>query len=262
MSEAWTGALAYTLQIYFDFSGYCDMAIGLSLIFGVRLPANFNSPYKAGSIIDFWRRWHMTLSRFLRDYLYIPMGGNRQGPLRRHVNLMVTMLLGGLWHGAGWTFVIWGALHGGYLVVNHLWRQSRLRIGRVPGWALTFVCVVFAWVFFRADSVATATRMIGAMLSFDGLDWPKKLTFPNELVTSRLNTWGLEMALLAIALALPNMQQLLARFRPVLDDIPHGEWPHSLRWRPTVAWGLATGAALVLGITLIGGESPFLYFQF
>jgi D-alanyl-lipoteichoic acid acyltransferase DltB (MBOAT superfamily) len=119
---AWGGALSYTFQLYFDFSGYSDMAVGLAYLFGIRLPLNFYSPYKATSIIEFWKLWHITLSRFLRDYLYIPLGGNRKGPSRRMTNLLITMLLGGLWHGAGWTFVIWGALHGLYLILNHLWR--------------------------------------------------------------------------------------------------------------------------------------------
>src|SRR5450830_1540606 len=119
--EAWSAALSYTFQLYFDFSGYSDMAIGLSRMFGIRLPLNFDSPYKAASITEFWRRWHMTLSRFLRDYLYIPLGGNRKGPTRRYVNLLTTMVLGGLWHGAGWTFVAWGALHGAYLCIDHVW---------------------------------------------------------------------------------------------------------------------------------------------
>ena len=121
--QAWIGALAYTFQLYFDFSGYSDMAIGISLMFGIFLPLNFNSPYKATSIIDFWRRWHMTLSQFLRDYLYISLGGNRRGRVLRYVNLMITMLLGGLWHGAAWTFVAWGALHGVYLCINHAWNN-------------------------------------------------------------------------------------------------------------------------------------------
>ncbi|WP_249780620.1 MBOAT family O-acyltransferase [Bradyrhizobium sp. dw_78] len=131
--EAWLGALAYALQLYFDFSGYSDMAIGLALMFGVVFPVNFNSPYKAVSLIDFWRRWHMTLSRFLRDYLYIPLGGNRLGPLRRYLNLFVTMLLGGIWHGAAWTFVAWGALHGLGLLVNHAWRSTRLQLTPIIG---------------------------------------------------------------------------------------------------------------------------------
>src|SRR5215813_3889422 len=144
---AWLSILAYTLQIYFDFSGYSDMAIGLALLFGIRLPVNFRSPYKATSIIDFWRRWHITLSRFLRNYLYIPLGGNRLGKQRRYANLMVTMLLGGLWHGAGWNFLIWGGLHGLYLGINHLWRGDKGRSpatisGRAACWALTFVAVV------------------------------------------------------------------------------------------------------------------------
>ena len=120
--DAWSGALAYTFQIYFDFSAYSDMAIGIALLFGIRLPLNFNSPYRATSIIEFWRRWHMTLSRFIRDYIYIPLGGNRQGPPRRYVELMAAMLIGGLWHGAAWNFVLWGGLHGAYLIVNHLFQ--------------------------------------------------------------------------------------------------------------------------------------------
>jgi len=127
--EAWSGALAYTFQLYFDFSGYTDMAIGVARMFNVRLPLNFNSPYKSLSIVDFWRRWHMTLSAFLRDYLYIPLGGSRKGMPRRYINLMTTMLLGGLWHGAGWTFVVWGFLHGFYLVVNHAWTSFRTSLG-------------------------------------------------------------------------------------------------------------------------------------
>ena len=169
--EAWAAALSYAFQIYFDFSGYSDMAIGLALLFGITLPVNFNSPYKAESIIEFWRRWHMTLSAFLRDYLYIPLGGGRSGPARRYLNLMITMLLGGLWHGAAWTFVIWGGIHGAYLLVNHAWRSARARwphAVHVPGGAyaarlLTFVAVVVAWVFFRADTADAAVRVLGAM---------------------------------------------------------------------------------------------------
>src|SRR4030081_1330225 len=169
--QAWIGALAYTFQLYFDFSGYSDMAIGISLMFGIFLPLNFNSPYKATSIIEFWRRWHMTLSQFLRDYLYIPLGGNRSGPAWRYVNLMMTMLLGGLWHGAAWTFVVWGALHGAYLCVNHGWNRFGPKVapryGRVAdiaGLILTFIAVVVAWVFFRADSVSAAIYVLSRMV--------------------------------------------------------------------------------------------------
>ena len=170
-SAAWLGVVAYTLQIYFDFSGYSDMAVGLSLLFGVRLPYNFNSPYKAWNITEFWRRWHMTLSRFLRDYLYVPLGGNRRGRARRYVNLMLTMLLGGLWHGASWTFVIWGGLHGAYLVVNHGWQFLREKLNwqgggvltRGAGIALTLLCVMVGWVFFRAPDLASAQGILASM---------------------------------------------------------------------------------------------------
>jgi alginate O-acetyltransferase complex protein AlgI len=170
---AWTGVLAYTLQIYFDFSGYSDMAIGLSRMLGINLPLNFNAPYKSTSIIEFWRRWHITLSNFLRDYLYFRLGGNRRGAARRYANLMLTMLLGGLWHGANWTFVVWGGLHGTYLLINHGWRsvtpalpsygKTIAILGKAAGAAITFLCVVIAWVFFRATTFASAAGILRAM---------------------------------------------------------------------------------------------------
>jgi alginate O-acetyltransferase complex protein AlgI len=169
MSVAWLGALAYTFQLYFDFSGYSDMAVGAARMLGFKLPANFASPYKSQSIIDFWRRWHMTLSAFLRNYLYIPLGGSRFGKLLQLRNLMLTMLLGGLWHGAGWTFILWGAMHGGLLVINHLWRNSPLApltqnwLGQKLSWALTFVAVLLAWVLFRAHDLNTALHVYRSM---------------------------------------------------------------------------------------------------
>ena len=172
-AEAWLGALAYTLQLYFDFSGYSDMAIGLSWMFNIRLPFNFDSPYKALNISEFWRRWHMTLSAFLRDYLYVPLGGNRKGPVRRYVNLALTMLLGGLWHGAAWTFVVWGALHGFGLAAERIWAErprpegakewkpsTRLWFGRF----LTFQIVCLGWVFFRAPTLTDAFHVLGRLL--------------------------------------------------------------------------------------------------
>src|ERR1017187_6696870 len=173
-ADAWAGVFSYAFQIYFDFSGYSDMAIALARMFGITLPLNFDSPYKATNIIDFWRRWHMTLSRFLRDYLYYPLGGNRKGKPRRYINLMITMLLGGLWHGAGWTFVIWGGLHGMYLAINHTWsrlikhvptlaRFSTTRSYAILALLLTQFCVVVAWVFFRATSFHASIRMLSAM---------------------------------------------------------------------------------------------------
>ena len=173
VEAAWIGAFAYTFQIYFDFSGYCDMALGVARVFGIRLPINFNSPYKSRSIIEFWRRWHITLSRFLRDYLYIPLGGSRHGAGRRHLNLMATMALGGLWHGASWTFVVWGGLHGLYLTVNHTWSRywgASSRPDWLPAWlsrglaqSLTLLAVIVAWVFFRAESFGGASNILIGM---------------------------------------------------------------------------------------------------
>ena len=170
--------LAYSFQLYFDFSGYSDMAMGLARLFGIVLPINFFSPYKAVNIIDFWRRWNITLSRFLRDFLYIPLGGNRRGVPRRYLNLVVTMLLGGLWHGASWTFVLWGGLHGLMLVMNHAWHYSppphraaareRSRAVRIAACALTFIAVTSAWVLFRASSLGSAGTMLSAMYGIGG----------------------------------------------------------------------------------------------
>lgn len=167
--DAWAGAVGYTFQIYFDFSGYSDMAVGVALLFGIRLPLNFNSPYKATSIIEFWRCWHITLSRFIRDYIYVPLGGNRKGKPRRYANLMLAMLLGGLWHGAGWTFVVWGGCHGLFLIVNHGWRRlfpSTGKSGLTATWVsrlFTFLVVVVAWVFFRATDIDEAWRVLQGM---------------------------------------------------------------------------------------------------
>ncbi len=177
--ESWIGAIAYTLQLYFDFSGYSDMAIGIARMFGITLPINFFSPYKATSISDFWRRWHITLSNFLRDYLYIPLGGNRQGEIRRNLNLTITMLLGGLWHGAGWQFIFWGGLHGTYLVINHQWNAVQKKYNcQIENWLslkvaqiITFIAVVFAWVFFRAESMSAAFVIVKSMVGLNGLSF-------------------------------------------------------------------------------------------
>ena len=198
--EAWTGAIAYTLQLYFDFSGYSDMAIGIARMFGIKLPVNFNSPYKSVNIIDFWRRWHITLSRFLRDYLYFPLGGNRKGPTRRHVNLMTTMLLGGLWHGAGWTFIIWGGLHGIYLVINHGWRSFRQRlghdlsksslIGTFMARTITLLAVVVAWVYFRAESLESAHHILAGMAGLNGMSLPNSWIERSHDISQTLASYG------------------------------------------------------------------------
>lgn len=167
--EAWIGVFSYTFQLYFDFSGYTDMAIGIAQTFGISLPQNFNSPYKATNIIEFWRRWHITFSTFLRDYLYIPMGGNRKGVFRQYCNLIATMVLGGLWHGANWTFIIWGALHGVFLSVNHIWTKMNFSCPPLLGRTITFLSVVLAWGWFRADNASSGVRLCKSLVGFNGL---------------------------------------------------------------------------------------------
>ncbi|TWB07507.1 MBOAT family O-acyltransferase [Bradyrhizobium stylosanthis] len=252
--QAWLGALAYTFQLYFDFSGYSDMAIGISLMFGIFLPVNFNSPYKATSIVEFWRRWHMTLSQFLRDYLYIPLGGNRRGRVLRYVNLMLTMLLGGLWHGAAWTFVVWGALHGAYLCVNHAFNALMpnvppllARPGRVIGAVLTFLAVVIAWVFFRAESVTWALRVLHAMAD------PATIVFGREEIAALVQV-AIYAALVWLA---PNTQQIMGydhASRRVGESLPAG------RMRPLVL--SAASLVLAFGILGIQSHSEFIYFRF
>ncbi|BBD07550.1 membrane bound O-acyl transferase, MBOAT family protein [Desulfovibrio ferrophilus] len=167
--RAWGTSLSYTMQLYFDFSGYVDMATGAALLFNIRLPMNFNSPYRALDIQDFWRRWHITLSRFLRDYIYIPLGGNRKGSLRVAANIMTTFLIGGLWHGAGWTFVFWGGLHGAALIVHRLWKMTGQTLPRWAAWFVTFHFVNVAWVFFRATTWDDAMKVLSGMCGFNGV---------------------------------------------------------------------------------------------
>lgn len=173
--EAWAASLSYTFQIYFDFSGYTDMAIGSALMFNIQLPLNFNSPYKSLNIQDFWRRWHMTLSRWLRDYLYISLGGNRHGNGRTNLNLFLTFLLGGLWHGAGWTFILWGAMHGTGATVHKFWQSLGLRVPKQLSWFITFIFIHCTWVFFRASNFSDAIKVYKGMFGFSGLVLPEEL---------------------------------------------------------------------------------------
>ena len=282
---AWTGTVAYTIQLYFDFSGYSDMAIGLARLFGIRLPLNFNSPYQSLNIIDFWRRWHMTLSRFLRDYLYFPLGGNRKGPVRRQVNLMLTMLLGGLWHGAGWTFVMWGALHGIYLVLNHLWR----RVWRNPidrWWSrliarsITLLAVMVGWVFFRAESFGGALTLLQGMVNlpstFHGRlgpveDWLAVIGFRFQggyLAFEHYVAAGWLVLWLMFIWAWPNTQQWMAKHHPALDDHVQSDqslpriFQERMLWQPTRVWALITAAIAVTALLGLSRISEFLYFQF
>ena len=173
--EAWATSLSYTFQLYFDFSGYCDMAIGAALLFNIKLPINFNSPYKALNIQDFWRRWHITLSRFLRDYIYIPLGGNRKGRLRTYVNLMATFIIGGIWHGAGWTFVFWGFLHGVALVIHRIWSELGFKMNKILAWFITFNFINITWVFFRAKDWDDALKVLKGMFGLSGIVLPNFL---------------------------------------------------------------------------------------
>jgi len=273
--EAWGGALAYTLQLYFDFSGYSDMAIGIAYMFGVKLPINFDSPYKATSIIDFWRRWHITLSRFLRDYLYFALGGNRKGNIRRYINLFLTMLLGGIWHGAGWTFVAWGMLHGTYLIINHAWRKIRKDIFKWPEYAgggeitvariLTLLAIIVGWVYFRADSINGANHLILTMSGSNGVSLPTdlavKLSWLNNIgfvfngmfsgSSAELGE-GIKwiMLIFIIAIALPNTQQIL-NYKNTTAII---KAPYIL--------GLCLGIGFYYIFTRLSAEAEFLYFNF
>ena len=230
--EAWATSLSYTFQLYFDFSGYTDMAIGLALLFNIRLPVNFNSPYKATNIRDFWRRWHITLSRFLRDYLYIPLGGSRKGSFRTYNNLIVTFVIGGLWHGAGWTFIFWGLLHGLALVVQKIWEGLGFKLWTWLAWLVTFNFVNIAWVFFRAKEWSDAVKVLDSMFSLDNVVLPgvlkNRIDFLNQFnieyggFTQNITLQALEgeILLFSLCIFLPfilifkNSMQMLIDFKP------------------------------------------------
>ena len=232
--EAWATSLSYTFQLYFDFSGYTDMAIGAALLFNIKLPINFNSPYKATSIQDFWRRWHITLSRFLRDYVYIPLGGNRKGNFRTHNNLMATFIIGGIWHGAGWTFVFWGFLHGIALVVQRVWNQLGFKMNTVLAWFITFNFVNIAWVFFRAKEWDDAVKVLSGMMHFSELHQINSI----EMVC-------LAVAFLVVVFAKNSME--------IVKSMKISLW-----------LAVLTGTLFFLSLTIleIRKASEFLYFQF
>jgi alginate O-acetyltransferase complex protein AlgI len=264
-SDAWLGTLFFGFQIYFDFSAYTDMALGSSLLFGIRLPFNFNSPYKAASAIEFWRRWHISLSTFLRDYLYIALGGNRLGKARRYLNLMATMLLGGLWHGANWTFMIWGGLHGLYLAINHGFRDLAARYGwqappgtqralHAGGVLLTFLAVTMAWVVFRARDLGAAASVYAGLIGRGN----------SHLVTFSPLAAAALLALFAIVWFAPNSMEMTWKFRPALPpgkDTALGD-PGRFAWRPTPAQAIAYGLLSIVAVLALSNLSPFIYFQF
>jgi alginate O-acetyltransferase complex protein AlgI len=281
---AWGASVAYSLQLYFDFSGYSDMAVGLGLLFNLRLPLNFAAPFRATSIIDLWRRWHITLSRFLRDFVYVPLGGSERGQFRRAVNLFATMVIGGLWHGANWTFIAWGAFHGILLTVNHLWRTWRgvrrqTLLGRFAGWALTFTAFVIGMTFFRSPDIETAGRLIQAMAGFGHApyDGPFMVDFDfwtmeKGVVTEAfIRRWfGLHWTLvgtattlgvLAVALALPDTMEFV-NYR---EGEPHSAWRKSwgpLVWSPSLTWAAASIALFMVVFANLNSFSEFLYYQF
>lgn len=283
--EGWGGALAYTLQLYFDFSGYADMAIGIGIMFGIILPLNFNSPYKSQNIIDFWRRWHMTLSRFLKDYLYIPLGGNRKGS--KNLNLFMTMLLGGLWHGSAWNFVIWGALHGFYLILNNLWRKFRSDIlnhdlekkssvGIGLSVLITFFVVTLSWVFFRAETLAGALKMLKGMVALNSIALPNKFSslFPGFLSDMIVFEKGVNIGsfpsisgfvwiigLLLLIFFAPNSQEIAEKYQNLFQS-KEGKSKGSQMSAYFIPIFFGLLFFISLKIMLSVSDSEFLYFNF
>ena len=235
--EAWATSLSYTFQLYFDFSGYTDMALGVALLFNIRLPINFNSPYKALDIQDFWRRWHITLSRFLRDYIYIPLGGNRNGEFRTYSNLFTVFLVGGLWHGASWMFIIWGALHGSAIVIHRAWKSLGLSMNKYLAWFITFNFINITWIFFRAKDWDAAKNILSAMAGVNGMMLPEGKT-----ISSETSLWILGAFL--VVLLLKNSMETLHSFRP--------------NWRYLFLFLIFSLA----GILNLMQVSEFLYFNF
>ena len=283
-SLAWIGALAYTLQLYFDFSAYCDMALGIAYLFGLRLPLNFNSPLKAYSITDFWRRWHMTMTRFFTSYLYAPIampltrralqrsyGRTARFLLATALPVAATFVLAGLWHGAGWTFVVFGLIHGLALAVNHGWREARLpALPPAAGWLLTMAVVIVGLVLFRAADVPTALAMLASMAGLGPLDALYAATTPDlapELagVAADAGTALVWIVVLGtIALTCPNTQELMGRHWFSSDPQPEGErsWPLWLTWQPNLGWSVVGAILLAAALGSISGHGGFLYYQF
>jgi len=254
--EAWMASLSYSLQLYFDFSAYCDMGMGAALFFNITLPVNFRSPYKATDIQDFWRRWHITLSEFLRDYLYVPLGGNRGSQAATQRNVMITFLLGGIWHGAGWQFLVWGALHGAALVVLRAWRSLGVRLPRVVAWVLTFGFVNAAWVYFRADTITDANRMLGAMFGANG--WVVSAPIVRGLPW--IDASALPAALPTLAIARSDVLYVVAGL--VLCLVARNSIELEKRLVFSTARLTAVTALLVWAIVNVNRVSEFIYFNF
>lgn len=269
---AWKGSLSYTFQIYFDFAGYSTMAVGLGRMFGVKLPTNFFSPYKSKNIIEFWRRWHITLSTFLKDYLYIAMGGNRKGKVRRWFNLLATMVLGGLWHGASWNFVIWGTLHGIYLVINHAWNmltknKKVTALGKMQdtiawgllAWLITFIAVVVAWVGFRAVTLGGNLSILSSMFGLKGLG-----DMMADLATLDIKFWAFLISGFTIALAMPNMAQIFGNVRATYEE--HGAAKVfgliTISYKPNLIWTMVMAVIAAIAVFYLSPTTEFLYWAF
>ena len=256
--EAWATSLSYTFQLYFDFSGYTDMAIGAALFFNIKLPINFNSPYKSTSIQDFWRRWHITLSRFLRDYIYIPLGGNRKGSFRTYNNLLATFIIGGIWHGAGWTFMFWGFLHGIALVIQKVWGQLGFKMHTVLAWFITFNFVNIAWVFFRAKEWSDAVKVLSSMFNLDNV------VLPNFLASKLafLNKFGIEFGGFAANLSAGKelIVWLIGGFIMIL--LFKNSMEKLKLFKPSIMSSFIFIVAFTISFYKLSGYSEFLYFRF
>ena len=256
MLEAWVTSLSYTFQLYFDFSGYTDMAIGAALLFNIKLPINFFSPYKATSIQDFWRRWHITLSRFLKDYIYIPLGGNRKGEIRTYTNLFATFVLGGIWHGAGWTFVLWGILHGFALIIHRIWQKLGFKMNSVLAWFITFNFINIAWVFFRATSFDSALKVLHGMFLGEFI-LPASITKYAEFMSDT----GFKFGHWSKLYQYDNYMGLwfIAAFVVIVS------FPNSMQWKEkfkTNFFYMGLTILFFLSIFLLHRKSEFIYFNF
>ncbi len=258
MLAAWATSLSYTFQLYFDFSGYTDMAIGAALLFNIKLPINFNSPYKAKDIQDFWRRWHITLSRFLRDYIYIPLGGNRIVEYKVLTNLMITFIIGGLWHGAGWTFIFWGFLHGTALVAHRVWKKLGFTMNSVLAWFITFNFINISWVFFRAKEWDDALKVLTGMFGLSGIMLPEKWASTLTFLSGYNIKFGTVFQ--DIAGQDKTITFIVAAFIMILyfkNSMEHGD-----NFKPTYKYLIFTLVMLLISISMFSQVSEFLYFNF
>ncbi len=255
--EAWMTSLSYTMQLYFDFSAYTDMAIGAAMLFNIELPINFFSPYKSTSIQEFWRRWHMTLGRFFRDYIYIPLGGNRAGEQRTYVNLLTTFLLVGLWHGAGWNFVFWGFMHGAALLVHRFWQRFRIKMPAWLAWFMTFNYVNLGWVFFRASSWGDALKVIKGMLGMSGVILPRSLYglmpgLQNYGIRFDALPWNTDARLIIAAIAAGILVCVATPNSIEMKD----------RFKGSLVSAILTAAMALAGLLSLTKITEFLYFNF